>query len=132
MKRIFILAHAQARQRAVEAVKSAPDGFVVEIKEPTRNLDQNALLWALLAQVSRSVVWYGKKLTSDEWKDVFSAALKKSNVVPGIDGGFVVCGQSTSNMSKRDFSDLCEIIFSFGAEQGVEFNERMGVRYDLH
>ena len=67
------------------------------------------------------------KLT-DEWKDVFSAALKKQKVVPGLDGGFVVCGQSTSRMSKREFSDLVELIYAFGAERGVVFSgqsERM-------
>ena len=119
----FVLAHNQARQRAQQAIQTAPQGFVVRISEPTRNLEQNALLWSLLAQVSKTVVWYGSKLTSDEWKDIFSASLKKSKVVPGIDGGFVVCGQSTSKMSKRDFSDLCEVIFAFGAQQGVEFIE---------
>ena len=119
----FILAHNQARQRAQQAIQTAPQGFVVRISEPTRNLEQNALLWSLLAQVSKTVVWYGSKLTSDEWKDIFSASLKKSKVVPGIDGGFVVCGQSTSKMSKRDFSDLCEVIFAFGVQQGVEFIE---------
>jgi hypothetical protein len=119
----FILAHDQARQRAQQAIKEAHQGYVVTIKEPTRNLEQNALLWSLLAQVSKTVIWYGQKLSSDDWKNIFSASLKKTKVVPGIDGGFVVCGQSTSSMSKRDFSDLCEVIFAFGAQQGVEFNE---------
>ena len=119
----FILAHDQARQRAQQAIKDAQQGYVVTIKEPTRNLEQNALLWSLLAQVSKTVIWYGQKLSSDDWKNIFSASLKKTKVVPGIDGGFVVCGQSTSNMSKRDFSDLCEVIFAFGAQQGVEFSE---------
>ena len=119
----FILAHDQARQRAQQAIKDAPHGYVVTIKEPTRNLEQNALLWSLLAQVSKTVVWHGQKLSSDDWKNIFSASLKKTKVVPGIDGGFVVCGQSTSSMSKRDFSDLCEVIFAFGATHGVEFNE---------
>ena len=120
----FVMAHDQARQRAQQAIQSAPEGYIVTIKEPTRNLEQNALLWSLLAQVSKAVVWYGQKLSTDDWKNIFSASLKKSKVVPGIDGGFVVCGQSTSSMNKRDFSDLCEVIFAFGANHGVEFNER--------
>jgi hypothetical protein len=120
----FILAHDQARQRAQQAIKDAQQGYVVTIKEPTRNLEQNSLLWALLSQVSKSVVWHGQKLSTDDWKNIFSASLKKTKVVPGLDGGFVVCGQSTSSMSKKDFSDLCEIIFAFGANHGVEFSER--------
>lgn len=123
-KQLFRLAHQVARQRAVQAVQTAPEGFVVEVKEPTRNLEQNALLWSLLGQIAKQVVWHGQKLTSEEWKDVFSAALKRQKVVPGLDGGFVVCGQSTSKMSKSVFSELIELIFAFGAQQGVEFSER--------
>lgn len=100
---------------------SAPDGYVVEIKPPTRSMDQNAALWAALSDVSRQVEWYGVRLTEDEWKDVFTAALKKSKVVPGIDGGFVVIGARTSKMSKSELSDLLELIYAFGFERGVRF-----------
>lgn len=117
----FTLAHDIARQRAVHAVQSAPDGFVVTIKEPTRTLDQNALLWPLLTEVSRQVDWYGQKLTEDEWKDVFTAGLRKQKAVPGIDGGFVMVGSKTSRMNKREFSDLVELIYAFGAQHGVKF-----------
>ena len=123
MTSYFVLAHDTARQRAQEAIKTAPDGYVVQIKEPTRNREQNALLWSLLGQVSNQVNWHGNKLTSDEWKSVFTASMKQQKVVAGIDGGFVVCGRSTSKMSKKDFSELCDLIFAFGAQQGVSFRE---------
>lgn len=121
MKQRFILVHSQARERAVEAVKTAPDGFVVEIKPQTRNLEQNAALWAKLTDISQQVDWYENKLTQEEWKDVFSAAMKKQKVVPGIDGGFVVCGQRTSKMTKTEFSEMLELITAFGIEHGVKF-----------
>ena len=121
MKKVFVKTETNT-DHICEAVKAANVGQVVEIKDPTRNLDQNALLWPLLEAVSKQVVWYGKKLGPWEWKDIFSAAHKKSNVVPGIDGGFVVCGQSTSKMTKKDFSDFIEIIYAFGVEHGVKFD----------
>jgi len=120
----FILAHDQARQRAQQAIQYAPKGYVVTIKEPKRNLEQNALLWAMLKHISDNVIWYGQKLSTDDWKNVFTASLKKSHVVPGIDGGFVVCGLSTSNMSKATFSELAELIYAFGASHEVDFNEQ--------
>lgn len=122
-KQTFFMAHDMARARAVEAVRSAPAGWVVEIKPKTRSLEQNARLWALLSEVSRQVVWHGRRLTSDEWKDVFTAALRKQEVVPGIDGGFVVMGQRTSHMSVRELGDLMTLIEAFGAERGVKFAE---------
>lgn len=127
MKLTFTLAPAPhpARQNAAKAVMQAPEGYIVTIAEPTRNLEQNAKLWACLTDVSRQVDWHGNRLTPDEWKDVFSAALKRQKVVPGIDGGFVVIGARTSKMGKREFGELLELIQAFGAQQGVIFSEPM-------
>lgn len=124
MKQTFILAHAEARRRAVQAVQDAPDGYAVTVAEPSRTLDQNARLWAGLSDVSRQFDWYGKKLTPEDWKHVFTASLKKLDVVPNLDGtGFVALGQSTSRMSKREISELLELMYAFGAEKGVIWTE---------
>ena len=121
--RHYILAHDTARRNAAAFCMLAPAGWHVRITPPSRSLDQNARMWAQLSDVSRQVVWHGRKLTADEWKIVFTAALKKQDVIPGIDGGFVAMGQSTSKMTKREMSDLMELIAAFGAEHGVEFGE---------
>lgn len=124
MKRVYILNHAEARRRAIQAIQDAQDGFAVTISEPTRSLDQNARLWASLSDVSQQVEWYGKKLSPEDWKNVFTASLKKMEVVPNLDGtGFVALGQSTSRMSKRELSDLLELVYAFGAEKGVVFGD---------
>ncbi len=117
-KTIFLVGPTQ-KQYAKQIIDAAPSDYVCLIKQKTRTLEQNALMWALLSDLSKQVNWYGQKLTSDEWKDVLSASLKKQKVVPGIDGGFVVIGARTSQMTKREMSDMCELIQAFGAEQGV-------------
>lgn len=124
-KRTFRLVHAQARQLAAAQCQLAPDGWIVEIKPATRSLDQNSLLWPLLTELGNQVDWYGKKLTAEEWKDVMTAGLKRNKIVPGIDGGFVVLGMSTSQMDKKTFSDLIELIRAFGAEHGVVFHDEV-------
>lgn len=43
--------------------------------------------------------------------------------MPGIDGGFVVLGQSTSRMRVSEMRDLITIIHAFGAERGVKFSD---------
>jgi hypothetical protein len=122
--RFFVMAHPQARSRAIDAIKDAPDGWEVHVKPPKRSTDQNAKLWAMLTDVSQQVDWYGKRLTTEDWKHVFSASLRKLQVVPNLDGsGFVALGLSTSRLSKRDFSDLIELISAFGAERGVCWTE---------
>lgn len=125
MKQLFILAHETARNGAINAIRNAPDGMVVEIKEQTRNLEQNAALWALLGDIANQVDWYGQKLSAEDWKHILSSSLKKQRVAPGIDGGFVVLGLSTSKMSKKEFSELLELAHAFAAEHGVKL-ERIG------
>lgn len=127
-KRIYRLVHDTARRLAAAQCQLAPDGFICEIKPATRTLEQNARLWAMLTDVSQQVDWYGRKLSNEEWKHVFSASLKRQDVVPGLDGGFVALGQSTSNMTKRELGDLMTLIEAFGAQHDVVFHdERMAV-----
>lgn len=109
-KRVFFLAHTEARRRAQEAIKTAPDGYKVTIAPPPRSLEQNAALWARLGEISERVVWQGQKLTPEDWKDLFTALLRGQKVVPGLEGGFVVLGSSTSRMQRDEFGDLLTTI----------------------
>ena len=89
----------------------------------TRSVEQNKRLWAMLRDVSRQVIWHGQRLADSEWKDVFTAALKRQKVVPGIDGGFVVLGTSTRRMTIAEMSELMELMTAFGIEHGVAFSD---------
>jgi hypothetical protein len=86
-----------------------------------RSLNQNRMMWANLEDIAQQVVWYGVKLTKEEWKDVLTAALKKQKVVPGIEGGFVVLGARTSKMTVPEMTELIELSTAFGTQQGVKF-----------
>lgn len=116
----FCLVHQTARRRAMEAIASAPEGYTVKVEPPKRSMPQNDRMWALLESVASQVVWHGQKLSKEEWKTMFTAALKKQRVLPGIDGGFVVMGDSTSRMSVSEMSDLQTLIEAFAIEQGVD------------
>ena len=124
--RTLILAHEEARRRAIEAVREAPAGMIVQIKEPTRNLEQNAALWVLLQAFSEQLLWpvngHMTKLTAEEFKDILSAAFKSETVrlAQGLNGGVVMLGARTSKMSKREFSEFLEFVHMVAAERGVE------------
>jgi hypothetical protein len=122
-KTIFLIGPVQ-RQYAHQCIDEAPDDYVCQIKQKTRTLEQNALMWALLGDLSKQVNWHGNRLTAEEWKDVLSASLKAQKVVPGVDGGFVVIGARTSQMTKREMSDMCELIYAFGADHDVKWSEK--------
>lgn len=95
----------------------------LKVAEEKRTLPQNARMWVMLSEVSRQVQWYGEKLDPADWKELFSASLKKQRAVPGLEGGFVVLGARTSEMDKEELSDLMELIGAFGAERGVQFKD---------
>ena len=98
-----------------------------------RNLEQNAKMWAMLHDIEQQCEWHGIKLADEEWKDLFSAGLVKSKVVPNLDGtGFVILGQRTSQMTKSQMSDLIELIYAFGAERNVVWSEQYAKPKESH
>ena len=125
MKRVFILAHQTARQNAVEAIKTAPDGYSVTIAEPSRSLEQNSLQWPILQAFADQLVWpvNGEmvKLTPDEWKDILTAAFQKETprLAMGLGGGVVMLGMRTSKMGKKQFSEWIEFLLATAADRGV-------------
>ena len=112
--------------RHAKALLMAGHRLTLEVRPEKRSDAQNRRLWAMLADISAQVDWYGQKLTSEEWKDVMSASLKRTKVVPGLDGGFVVCGQSTSRMTRAEMCELQELMEAFGAQKGVKFRAPEG------
>lgn len=116
-------AHKAVKHAWAQAKKLIADGkrLTLELRPEKRSDAQNRRLWSMLADISEQVEWHGHRLTSEEWKDVFTAALKRTKVVPGLDGGFVVCGQSTSRMTKAEMAELQTLMEAFGAQREVRF-----------
>ena len=93
-----------------------------------RSVEQNKKLWAMLRDVSVQVKWPvdGEMVLMSEWdwKDIFSAALKKhQRVARGIEGGFVMLGAHTSRMTKAEMADLITLIEAFGAQHDVRWSD---------
>lgn len=125
MTRVIVTIKGRADRNLIERwAHGVPEGTTVEFRAPRRSIDQNALMWSLLQQISKQVDWYGQKLSSEDWKDVLTASLRKTRVVPGIDAGtFVPLGMRTSQMTKEEISELIELIYAFGAERSIHFRE---------
>lgn len=127
-KRTFVMAHSEARRRAMSAVAEAPEGYVVTIQEPRRNLEQNALLWVLLTAFAEQLQWpvngEKTKLAAEEWKDLLSAAYRRESqrVAMGLDGGMVMLGLRTSKMGKREFAEFLEFVMATAAHRGVSID----------
>jgi hypothetical protein len=121
---LVIIASDEDRRRAMDWLTRAPWNTRVTFNGPKRSVPQNDLMWSRLTEISQNVVWYGQKLSPDDWKDVFTASLRKARVVPGLDAGsFVPLGMRTSDMSKEEMTALLDLIDAFAAEHNVEFHE---------
>lgn len=128
-RRRFVLAHAIARGGAIDAVRSAPDGYVVEVRPPKRSLDQNAFFHGICTDLEKSELhWAGKPRTAAQWKVLLvsghSVVTKEGHdMVPGIEGEFVNIRESTALMSVSRSSSLIEYALAFCANKGVQLSE---------
>lgn len=125
-RKTFKLAHAIARGRAMEAVKTAPEGYVVIVCEATRGLDANAHLHAWISAIAKSIEWAGAKRDIETWKRLLTAAWLRARgdsieMLPAIDGhGFDVLFQRTSHLKRGEFSELTEFVIAWAVDNGVE------------
>lgn len=124
MKQTFVMAHEIARENAVKAVRSAPEGYVVQVSEPNRTLEQNAAQWPYLEGFSKQkqlcingVMQY---VTPDDWKDVLTGCWDGETRMAAFDGKVIMLPQRTSKMVKRVFCEWMEYLIAMAALSGVE------------
>ena len=123
-KQTFIMAHQVARQRAVQAVQNAPEGYAVTVSEPTRSLDQNAAQWPYLAgfakQLQLCINGRMEWVTDDDWKDVLTGCFNGELRMAAFDGKVIMLPQRTRRMVKSVFSNWMEFLIAMAAQQGVQ------------
>jgi len=122
---LVVLDSPVARQRAASWVMKAPHGTRCEFKASKRSLPQNDMMWSLLTEVSRQKEHAGRRYTPDQWKVLFMHACgREVQFVPSLDGStFLPWGQSSSDLSKQEMTDLIEFILAWGAQNGVTFGD---------
>lgn len=103
---------------------------VITLGREKRSLDQNAKQWAMLEDIRKTIpVWHGHTMTTEDYKDLLSAAWKGQTLVPGVDQGFVALGVRTSRLNKADFSELIELYYAFGSQHNVQWSEQSLAAY---
>lgn len=127
-RRMFVLAHSEARRRAMAAVADAPEGWRVKVEPPKRNLEINAALHATLTEIAARVTWAGKKWDIETWKRLLVAAWTRASgepvvMLPALDGaGVDIVFRRTSLMTQPEMRDLMAFVDAWCAEQ-PEMNE---------
>jgi hypothetical protein len=126
MSRALIAIGGQSdRERAQRLIAQVPPGTRIEFKGAKRSLPQNDRMWAMLTDVASQKEHAGRKYTPDQWKILFMHACgREVQFIPSLDNTtFIPWGQSSSDLSKQEMTDLIEFIFSWGANHGVVFHE---------
>lgn len=120
------LIDGERRIRAAQAIHRVPDDWVVTIAPPTRNLDQNAKMWAMIADCQAQIPDM-REMDGESIKLRFMDALgTEMRYLPKLDGtGFFPVGHKSSALSVRQFADLIELIYATGAQHGVRWSQPM-------
>lgn len=128
----FRLVHDRARQLAAEAVRLAPDGWTVEVKPPSRTLDQNAIFHAICSDIAKArPMWAGIKMEADDWKALLidghakATGGKGSRLLPDLEGrGLVQVRESSAAMNKARATSLIDYCIAWAIGQGITLRER--------
>ena len=126
----IVLSNPVAKRVAQDKIASAPDGYVCEIKEPPRNLNQNALLHAVIASIADQKQWAGEYLDPEAWKRLLTAAWCRATqqgakIVPAIDGyGFDVIYRRTSTLSKKECAELLDFVTAWAIDNNIKLSAR--------
>jgi hypothetical protein len=115
-----IRSQSPERERIKAWVNNVPPGTRIEFRAPVRSVDQNARMWAMLADIKRQCERF-KNFDADDLKVVFMHAWRKEiRVLPSLDGASLIPVYRSSELSKSEMCDLQEFISAWAAENGIE------------
>ncbi len=109
---------------------NTPLELLIRPKRQTRSMLQNALLHAVLTDISKQVKWHGQSFDVVTWKRLCMASwLREKNeqpqLIPALDGkGFDIIFERTSQLNTKDCADFCTWCIAFGDENNVNFKMR--------
>lgn len=113
----------------LKATLTAGRRMVLTLKPETRSLKENALLHALLTQISKQKDWAGQKRDVETWKRLITAAWCRARgehveMLPALDGhGVDIVFRRTSQLTRAECSELIEFLYAWGAQVGIVFDE---------
>lgn len=131
--RKFILTGESQRDLALSALKNAPLGIEVVLREPVkvRSLDQNGLYWKRLTEIQDQAWFNGRQYSKETWHHYCAMYYMpdevttkdgevRSKMEPTPDGS--PCVISTAKLEKKCFAEYVTSVEAFGCSLGVQFS----------
>lgn len=125
----FRLVHDTARRLARAAIDAAPDGWFVRITPPTRSLEQNARLHAMIADAVAGGIATddGRRLDMEDAKTAFVSGWMIENGmqsdIVAFNGRPVQLRRSTTTFTKEELGSLMDFIEAECAQRGIKLRE---------
>lgn len=113
MAQRFVLVDHLRRQRAVEAVKSAPENYIVTVSEKKRTLPQSNLFHDLCGQLADETGYTQAEIKDLAKMEVFGPIERE------VQGRKLIELKSTADMDTKELSQLIDWIHLKAAEMGV-------------
>lgn len=107
------LSLSQDRSRVMHIISIAPDGYIVEIREPNRTLEQNALYWSTIHEIADTIKIDGKQYLPQVWHKYFKERFLPSRIIELPYGHIAESEPSTTDLTKEEFSEFVESVIQF-------------------
>ena len=125
-KRTYKLIIDQVRAHCIDEIARAPLGKVVIVQDPTRTLEANARLHAMLTDIARQAKYMGKPRSVEVWKGIFVsgwaiATGQTPEIIPGLENEFIAIRESTATMSGKRLASVMEYVEAWAINEGVRF-----------
>lgn len=139
-RRVFVLAHDQARRNAAAFVAQAPEGWRVTVEPPRKTRDQEERYHAMIGDIARQWQFCDRTWDAESMKRLLIDQFKRDTIndpefrdlwkqvgaidmAPSIDGtGVVALGVQSRRFPKPLATAFITWLFAFGAEVGVEWS----------
>ncbi len=137
----FTIGHSNGRTRAIEAIRGAEIGTVIEVGVVSKTREQESRYHAMLGDIANQWLFCGRKwdredmkrlcldqFRRDTIKDPDLAELWKNmgqvDMAPSLDGsGVVALGIQSRRLPKKLATAFVEWLFALGAEHSVIWSD---------
>lgn len=129
MKQQWKLISQDTKAYVCRQIMASDFGKVVVLQDPTRTLEANAKLHAMLTDISRQAKYMGKPRTVEFWKALFVsgwmvATGQQTENCPGLEGEYFILRESTATMSGKRLHSLIEYINAWSAMNEIRFSAK--------
>lgn len=123
MKRVRLVGPRQ-RDYAKQLIDEAAEDDVMRLGKETRTEEQNRKLHAMLRDIQRQVPSMATFNLDDMRLRFLNALGVEMRFLPALEGeGIFPVGLRSSTLTKAQFSALVELVFEFGARNGVRWSD---------